>query len=298
MTRVDAGGRFPDELPDPHLREAKRLTIELFGRTAAWRNGAEVALGPTGQRTIFAMLAINVGRPVLRRELLDSLWPDSPPREAINIIQTYVKRLRRSLEPERPPRVSSGLLRRVSDGYALCADAEAIDLGRFRSKADLARSARRHGDDHRVWLLLDEALRIWHAPILADLPELAGHPLARVLEDERANAVCWYAEAALSQGNADEALVVVGQAAAVSPLDESLHAWLIRLYMAVGRRAEGLVTYHRIRQRLARELRLDPNPELEELHRMLKRRRTAGRRPTFQSLSSRQPVQLHRRGRS
>ncbi|WP_422739636.1 AfsR/SARP family transcriptional regulator [Micromonospora sp. WMMD729] len=273
MADLDAVRPSPAESHGPARSTAtlapQRTTVRLFGRTAVWRNGAEVPLGPAGQRTLFAVLALNADRPVPRQELLDVLWSDSQPREAVNVIQTYVKRLRRSLEPERPPRAPSGLLVRVGDGYALRIGADAVDLGRFRVLVGAARTARRYGDHERVCLLLEEALRLWRSPLLADLPALTAQPPVRAIEGERAMAVCWYAEAALRQGAADEALVTVDQAAAVSPLDESLHAWLIRLCLAVGRRAEGLAAYRRIERRLARDLGVDPRPELEQLRRAL-----------------------------
>jgi len=203
---------------------------------------------------------------VSRTDLVDTLWRDAPPRRAVNVIQTYVKGLRQALEPGRPPRYPSGTLVTVGDGYALRIPAGQVDALRFRELVAAARAARRAGDDGRVARLLDTALGMWRAPLLPDTPLLSTHPSVTVIEAERWTAVGWYAQAALEVGTADDALTTVEEAAAQRPLDESIHAWLIRLYRAVGRRSDALAAYHRIRDRLADDLGVDPVPELADLY--------------------------------
>jgi DNA-binding SARP family transcriptional activator len=240
--------------------------VRLFGPVAAWRGTTAVPLGSARQRTVLALLALAAGRPVSRTDLVDTLWRDGPPRRAANVIQTYVKGLRQALEPGRPPRYPSGTLVTVGDGYALRIPPGQVDALRFRELVAAARVARRAGDDGRVARLLDPALGMWRAPLLPDTPLLSGHPSVTVIEAERWTAVGWYAQAALELGTADDALTTVEEAAAQRPLDESIHGWLIRLYRAVGRRADALVAYQRIRDRLAEDLGVDPVPELADLY--------------------------------
>ncbi|MEO3744106.1 BTAD domain-containing putative transcriptional regulator [Plantactinospora sp. B5E13] len=296
MTDVDAFGVSPVATDRSYAKDgaaARRLVVQLFGRTAAWRGSEEIPLGPAGQRALFAVLALSAGQPVIHRELVEALWTDEPPREATNIIQTYVKRLRRALEPERPPRMPSDLLVRVGDGYALRVDPACVDLRRFRTMVDAARTARRQGDHQRVVLLLDEAMRTWQSPLLADIPALANHPLLTATANERLTAVCWHAEAALGLGAADEVLAAVARAAAAAPLHEGIHAWLIRLHWAIGQRAEGLAVYRRIAQRLARELGVEPGPELTGLRRAMMRPGPRGGRVGAARRSSHRPVRVH-----
>jgi hypothetical protein len=75
------------------------------------------------------------------QELVDALWQEHPPASAENVIHTYLKRLRRLLEPDRPPRAPSRLLRRVGNGYALTLSSVDLDLVRFQRLARAAGEA-------------------------------------------------------------------------------------------------------------------------------------------------------------
>jgi DNA-binding SARP family transcriptional activator/tetratricopeptide (TPR) repeat protein len=239
------------------------IRVALFGRVAAWRGSQELALGPARQRAVFALLVLAGGRPVARGELIAALWGDEPPAHAVNVIQTHVKHLRRALDPGRAARQASEVLPRAGDGYSLRIDPESIDLQRFRRFMGLARSARREGDHGRVAGLVEAALRMAVAPPLVDLPLLAAHPWVTGVAGERGMVATWLAEAAIARG---EALAAMEDAAATRPLDESVCGWLIRVYYAVGRRADALAAFEGIRRRLAERLGVDPAPELRALH--------------------------------
>jgi DNA-binding SARP family transcriptional activator len=242
------------------------VRITLFGRVAAWRGEQELTLGPARQRAVFALLVLAGGRPVSRGELVTALWGEEPPAHAVNVIQTHVKHLRRALDPDRAARQASDVLPRAGDGYALRIDPESVDLQRFRRLVGLARSARRDGDHEQVSGLVEAALRTAVAPPLVDLPLLAAHPWVTGVAGERGMAATWLAEAAIARGVPGEALAGLEDAAAARPLDESVCGWLIRVYYAVGRRADALAAFEGIRRRLAERLGVDPAPELRALH--------------------------------
>ena len=52
------------------------------------------------------------------------------PRAPVNVVQTYIKRLRRMLEPDRQARSPSMLLPSVPGGYALVGDPDTVDIWR------------------------------------------------------------------------------------------------------------------------------------------------------------------------
>jgi tetratricopeptide (TPR) repeat protein/DNA-binding SARP family transcriptional activator len=242
------------------------LRVELFGEVRAWR-GADVAqLGPAQRRAVFALLVLSGGRPVSRDALVSALWGDDPPRQAANVIQVHVMRLRLALDPGRVARAPSEVLARSGDGYLLRLAADQVDVLRFRQLVAVAREAHRSGDYEACCAAAEEALRLWQAPPAADLPLLAGHPLVAVLADERWAVVAWFADAALGRGTPGDALAVVEEAVLARPLDEPLHGWLIRLYAALGRRVDALTCYEQLRHRLVDELGVDPTPQLRELH--------------------------------
>lgn len=210
---------------------------------------------------MLALLALAGGRPVMVREIVESLWGSRPPRTAANVVQTYVKRLRRVLEPHRPLRTPSEVLPRIHDGYALAGGPDTVDVWRYRQLVGQARDARQSSDHHRVLRLLSDALALWKAPPGGDLPGVSHDHLLPVAE-EHSTVVGWYAEAALACSAAAEALPVVAQAAAARPFDEPLHAHLVRIYHALGRRGDAVRAYQDSRQRLQDDLGFDPGPDL------------------------------------
>jgi DNA-binding SARP family transcriptional activator/tetratricopeptide (TPR) repeat protein len=243
-----------------------RLRVQLFGEVRAWRGAEPVQLGPSQRRAVFAVLALSGGRPVSRDELVSALWGDDPPRHAPNVIQTHVMHLRQSLDPDRSARAPSEVLARSGDGYLLRLAADQVDVLRFRQLVGTVREAHRSGTPDACVAAAEEALRLWQAAPVADLPLLAGHPLVATLVEERWAVVAWFADAALRRGTPGDALAAVEEGVAARPLDEPLHAWLIRLYAALGRRVDALGCYERLRRQLADELGVDPTPQLRELH--------------------------------
>jgi DNA-binding SARP family transcriptional activator len=241
------------------------IAVQLFGRLSVRRGVDEVTMGSERQRAIFALLVLANGQPVSRGELVHALWGDEPPTYASNIIQTYVKRLRQSLEPDRLARRPSALLHQVASGYRLNIESDQVDALRLRHLLQSARVARRTAHADALAALLEPALDLATAPIVADVPMLADHPRVEAVGADQARVAEWYAEAALRQGCAADALPVLAQSAARRPYDESAYGWLIRTYSAMGRRADALVAYDRIRRRLNDELGIDPGRALRAL---------------------------------
>ncbi|MCS7479386.1 BTAD domain-containing putative transcriptional regulator [Umezawaea endophytica] len=242
------------------------MRIHLLGPLRVWRNGLELDLGPPGRRAVLGLLVLASGGQVSRADLTAALWGDHPPASATNVLQTHVKHLRRLLEPDREARGRSEVLPYVNGGYAVRVDAVDVDLDGFRRLVGEAAEADRADDPASVAALLGEALSLWQGPPLADLTILAEHPGVVALAQERRTAVVRYAEAVIAVGRAEEALPVLTRAAAEHPLDEHLHAWLIRAHRAAGRRATAFEVHRRIRERLVEELGVEPDPELTVAH--------------------------------
>ncbi|WP_370364524.1 BTAD domain-containing putative transcriptional regulator [Catenulispora sp. GP43] len=230
----------------------------------AWRTGTELSLGPPAQRALFGLLVLADGQALSRTQLIDALWAGEPPSGAVNVIQTYVKRLRRLLEPARPARASSALLPTVGSGYVLRPPGDGVDLVSFRNLVGTAGDAA--VDQRGVAALLGKALGLWRGAPLADIPALAGHPTVVALARERHAALGGYADAMIATGAAAEALPLLAQDAADHPLDEAAQTRLIRAYHAAGQRDRAFAVYHDARHRLADELGLDPGPELAAAH--------------------------------
>ena len=65
------------------------LELRLLGPVEALVDGQPVAL-PAKQRAVLAALALDLGRPVSTDRLVDILWDERPPEQAVKTLQVYV----------------------------------------------------------------------------------------------------------------------------------------------------------------------------------------------------------------
>ncbi|MEU4234239.1 BTAD domain-containing putative transcriptional regulator [Nonomuraea sp. NPDC026600] len=231
------------------------MRISILGTLEVAAADAEpVAVGGFLVRALLAVLALEAGRTVTSERLIDALWPDEPPVNAANALQTLVRRLRVALRPYEIVRSRPG-------GYLLAIDPDQVDALRFRHLTRATSPPREESPAGTA--KLDEALALWRGPALADLgavPYLAN--VAAGLEEDRLASVEARAEARLAAGQpADLAAEVTAH-----PLRERLCALEMRGLAAAGRQADALALFERTRGTLADELGVDPGPELRAAH--------------------------------
>ncbi len=234
------------------------VSIRLLGPVAAWDGQRAIALGPRKQRLVFAVLALEAGRPVDVARLVDLAWPEDPPRTAQHAIQVCVSGLRSAL------RGADGLdVQLAGSGYLLAADRSLIDAHRFRSLLSRAREAA--GDAARV-ALLDEALALWSGAALdgTATPAVAER-LCAGLEEARLGALEDRLDALLRLGRHRDVLGELRGLVAVHPLRERLAGQLMTALYLDGRAAEALDGFRGYRQRLAEDLGLDAGQALLDL---------------------------------
>ncbi|MFI6989215.1 BTAD domain-containing putative transcriptional regulator [Nonomuraea wenchangensis] len=223
------------------------MRISILGPMEVEGEAGPVPVGGLRLRALLAVLALEAGRMVTAERLIDVLWPDDPPTNAANALQTLVRRLRVALRPEE-------VLRSRPGGYLLAVSEDDVDALRFRRLA-----GRRQGSE--------EALRLWRGEALAGL---TGVPylrdVAEGLEQERLGAVEARAETLLAAGDADGLAGELRAELTAHPLRERLGALAVRALAATGRQAEALDLYERVRRRLADELGVDPGAELRDAH--------------------------------
>lgn len=248
------------------MSEGRVLRVWVLGPLRAWRDDVELDLGPPARRAVLGLLLLAGGAYVSQSELVDALWGNRPPATVANVLQTHVKHLRRLLEPSRPARTRSEVLRYANGGYAIVPGAVESDLDVFRRQLGLADDAERDGAVDRLATALADGLTCWHGRPLADIPALATHPKVETLIAERRRTLIRYGEAMIALGAAEEAVAMLGEAAAEQPLDERMQATLINATRSAGRRAAAFEIYAAVRRRLTDELGVGPGPELTSAH--------------------------------
>ncbi|MEU8634189.1 tetratricopeptide repeat protein [Amycolatopsis sp. NPDC048633] len=259
--------RRPRPETERRLREAlaeappERVRIGVLGPLTVRRGDAPVEIGAEKQRLLLAMLALEPNRTVRREDLVDVIW-DEPPPSCLDLLHTYVARLRRALRP-------ADLIATDKGGYRLSAGADDLDLLHF--EALLAEGAHR------------EALALWRGQALADVGPLRQHPARLALAMKRAKTVMAYAGAA----DPEDAAVQLRVLTAEEPLNESAHARLMQVLAASGRQAAALAVFEEVRLRLDGELGIEPGPELRAAQRQVLRQDFAAPEPP-----ARVPAQL------
>jgi DNA-binding SARP family transcriptional activator/WD40 repeat protein len=228
------------------------LTVDGSGR-----------LGPR-DRVVLQALAVRQGHPVTADELADALWGDDPPASAHKNLQSCIVRLRKALGPD--------AVETTVDGYRLGVPVDDLDTQRFESQVARARELLELGEADRVVFLLEQALQLWRGVPFADLAEW--QPARREagrLEELRRDAEELLLDAQLRRGRAREALPRAHDMVRSAPLRERRWELLALAQYRTGAQGEALRTIRQLRAVLARELGIDPAPEVIALEQSILR---------------------------
>ncbi|MBZ2197054.1 BTAD domain-containing putative transcriptional regulator [Occultella gossypii] len=141
---VGASAGPPDRSAPPSHVVAE-LDVRCFGAFSITVRGRAVDLGQMRPRAraVLRILALSAGRPVHRERLAEALWRDLDPAAAMHNLQVSVSTIRRCLEPGRPAR-SSTLLVRDGEAYALhLRSSSRCDVVEFEAALRTANKTRR-----------------------------------------------------------------------------------------------------------------------------------------------------------
>lgn len=218
------------------------VQLHLIGAFALHVDGHRLHLGRREERLI-AFLAMR--GPCHRPYVAGTLWPDSDESHALNNLRAAVLRVRRAapqvLDVDRSvlalqPDVRVDLLDVVD-----CAERVVEDNG-----CDPERSEHLLGRG--------ELLSGWYDDWVMFERERLHHRRIRALEV--------LAVQELENGNPELALVAARDAAALEPLRESACRLVIRAHLALGNRAQAAGVFADYEHGLARDLGIEPSPDL------------------------------------
>ncbi len=239
------------------------MRFRILGALAAeTTDGTPVPLGQPKQRALLAILLLHVGEIVSIDRLVELLWGDGAPRTAEHSVQIYVSELRRALLPVSGEQV---ILTRPP-GYLLQVAADEVDARRFERAVVDGAAALAAGRQAEGRALLTDALRLWRGPALYDFSyEEFAQPYIHRLTDLHLNAIEELAAAELSDGRPGAAIPLLEAAISEDPLRERSRELLMLALYRLGRSAEALRTYEKLRGVLAEELGVEPSPPLRQL---------------------------------
>ncbi|MEU6351556.1 BTAD domain-containing putative transcriptional regulator [Streptomyces sp. NPDC047072] len=235
-----------------------RLRFGVLGPVRAWRGEELLNTGSPQQRALLAALLLREGRTATAAELIDALWGEEPPSQALAALRTYASRLRKILDP--------GVLVSESGGYAVRGlHEDALDLAAAQELAAEAEKARNAGDLCHARDLLGRALALWDGEVLAGVPGPYAEAQRVRLEEWRLQLLESRLDMDLEQGCHAEAVSELTALTAAHPLRERLRELLMLALYRSGRQAEALAVYADTRRLLADELGVDPGTGLREL---------------------------------
>ncbi len=241
---------------------AKSVKFQVLGPVQALAGGRPANLGERRQRLVLAMLALEANKAVPVSRLTEVLWGDSPPQSARRIVQAYISRLRAALSGAGATGDGTALVRSGS-AYLLVTDPACVDAHRFRF---LVEDARLSADDAGKVTKLREALALWQGPALADAaPDDVRQSLCKGLEEMRLMVLEDLLEARLRLGQHMEIIDELTDLTARCPRrPRPTQLLMLALYRA-GRASDALTAFRLLRDRLEREMGLDPPLELASL---------------------------------
>lgn len=238
--------------PEPRPTD---LWVGVLGPLALRVDGADVKVPGVRRRALLATLALARGRMVGAERLVDALWPDAPPDDAVQALYNHVSRLRGDLGP------AGRRLTRRGAGYVLDLTDDELDATVVRGMADGLAELPPQGVLGRARRALD----LWRGPALE---EFRGHPDLEVeavaLDELRLRLQDELVRARIEVGDGS-AVADASTSVAAEPLRERGVLLLMRALAGEGRAAEALAAGASYRRRLAEETGLDPGPALGRL---------------------------------
>jgi SARP family transcriptional regulator, regulator of embCAB operon len=221
-------------------------------------------------RNVLSTLIVNAGQVVPVSVLMRELWEGEPPTSWLTTLQTYILNLRKLFATTtRLPaaEVADRILVTRPGGYLLQLGSGTLDLDQYNRMVAAGREFLAAGDDLNGIRALDGGLRLWRGPAFLDVR--GGRLLEskrRQLEESRLVVLECLIDAKLRLGMYHEVLSELIALTEENPLHEGLHAHQMLALHSIGRRAEALGVFRRLRDNLIAELGLEPGSRAQQMH--------------------------------
>jgi ATP/maltotriose-dependent transcriptional regulator MalT/DNA-binding SARP family transcriptional activator len=221
-------------LDDLRERVEETLGIDVLGPLRLRAGDAEISSPELRRSRVRTLLALLVLRGPMRRErICDLLWPDLEPTAATQNLRVTLSRLRRLLEPARPPGDSTSRIRSDSSSIELIGPPLVdTDLWQFQGYLAEADHAQQVGDAGEEVESLARAVDLWRGEPLVDLApfdELRGE--VEYVRRSLVDGCLRLGELLLVAGRFDESLRCAERSRSASPYSERAHRLAIACHL-------------------------------------------------------------------
>jgi SARP family transcriptional regulator, regulator of embCAB operon len=245
------------------------ICVNILGPLELFEHGEHLVVPGEKLRTIIAVLALNAPKPVSSDDLIGELWMESAPTNPGNALQAHIARIRRIFRDHVRSTDPDNIISTTPTGYELHLPECSVDSNRF---TQLVTDGRRlmSADPAEAVRLLEQALLLWRGAALLDTGD---GPLCRSaalwLENARLVAQEDLFEAKLDLGLHQTVVGELEYLVAQNPLRERFADALMRAFYLCGCPASALSLYKRTRERLVRELGIEPSHILKDRYQMI-----------------------------
>ncbi|MER7275894.1 BTAD domain-containing putative transcriptional regulator [Dactylosporangium sp. NPDC000244] len=232
------------------------MRVRLLGPIDVLVGGEPRPVQGLRRKAVLAVLGLHAGDVVSTGRLVELVWDGAAPPNAVNALQSHLSYLRRTLSDK-------AAVRSRPPGYVLDVGPDGTDVAVAER---LISAGLRDGDDAGRARDLQRALDLWRGQPMADatgvtwLEEQAERLGQLWLQGKRA-----LLQARLGLGQHARLLPELEQLTREHPFDEQLHGQLMLALYRMGRQADALSAFHRLRRTLREDLGIEPGPALREL---------------------------------
>jgi DNA-binding SARP family transcriptional activator len=223
-----------------------------------------VPVDVTGQRerALLVRLLLSANQVVSAERLIEDVWEDAPPDNALRALPVYISRLRKTLRGGG----LDGVVVTCAPGYVLRLAPGERDADRFEALVASGRAQAAAGNVEEASIELGEALALWRGPALADFADMSfARTEAARLEEARLGALEDRIDADLACGRHTGLIGELAALVAAHPLRERLWGQRMLALYRTGRQAEALRAYQDLREILVEELGVEPTVALARL---------------------------------
>lgn len=241
------------------------LRFCVLGPVRGFRGVTPLNLGPVRQQALLAALVLRPDLTVSPQELLDDVWGEEPPGTGGRVVPVYVFRLRTCLRVDGES-TSDSVIVSARGGYRFASAGVWVDVARLADLAAAADAAELAGDPAAAVTACSAALDLYQGEPLTGLPGPFAEAMRFRLAERRIALVQRKARSQLRLGRSADTVGELSALLAANPYREPLAALLMSALYADGRRADALAVYERVRDLLARDLDVQPGPDLRRTH--------------------------------
>lgn len=242
--------RFADVVDlSAHSDRSIEIRVSLLGPLEVTREGRRLDLTGPKRRALLSLLALNLGKPLGRDQIIEALWPTGQTGREDSTLRVHISHIRDVLELQRDGEASVLLTR--GSAYMLARERVAVDVEQFQT---LRSEARRILDDEprRALSLLNRALGIWRGRPLQDVEyEDFAQDTIRQLEEARLETVLDRSRVLVSLGEDASAAEDLEVLVRDHPTQERLVMLLMKALYRTGRQPDAI----RVARRHLRALR-------------------------------------------